>query len=177
VEDSFNHIALDSDVAILALNQPAVNSFYVRPVCYPQASNSFLEEYQLAPGSLGTVVGFGFTENGTLAKELKMTQLPVISASDCADSHGDFFASMTRSTNYCAGYKNGTQVCNGDSGGGQYFRALVRGSTRWYIQGLVSYGVPDSKFGTCSSSQYAIFTRVGRYGDWLVRTLSRENLI
>jgi len=177
VEDSFNHRALDSDLAVLALATPAISTFYVRPVCYPQSSNSFLEEYQLSPGSLGTVVGFGFTENGTLAQDLRMAALPVVSPGECAASAGDFFASMTRSTNYCAGFKNGTQVCNGDSGGGQYFRASVRGTTRWYVQGLVSYGVPDSKPGSCASSQYAIFTRVGRYGDWLLRTMSRENLI
>jgi len=131
----------------------------------------------LAPGSLGTVVGFGFTENGSLSEELRMTQLPVVSPVECADSEGSFFATMTRSTNYCAGYKNGTQVCNGDSGGGQYFRAVVRGTTRWYIQGLVSYGQPSEGSKICSSSQYAIFTRVGRYGDWIVRTLSRESLV
>ncbi|XP_021965233.2 uncharacterized protein LOC110860489 isoform X2 [Folsomia candida] len=177
VEESFNYRALDSDLAIVSLTTPAVLTFHVRPVCYPQTSNSFLEEYQLAAGSIGTVVGFGLTENGSLSNSLKMAQLPVVSVTECASSHGDFFASMTRSTNYCAGYRNGTQVCNGDSGGGQYFRANVKGSTRWYVQGLISFGVPDSKAGTCSSSQYAIFTRVGRYGDWIVRTLSRENLI
>jgi len=44
VEDSYNHLALDSDIAILALETPAVLSFYVRPACYPQNANSFLEE-------------------------------------------------------------------------------------------------------------------------------------
>lgn len=50
VEDSFNYRALDSDLAILTLSSPAVLTFAVRPVCYPQTSNSFLEEYQLTPG-------------------------------------------------------------------------------------------------------------------------------
>lgn len=110
VEESFNYRALDSDLAIVSLTTPAVLTFHVRPVCYPQTSNSFLEEYQLAAGSIGTVVGFGLTENGSLSNSLKMAQLPVVSVTECASSHGDFFASMTRSTNYCAGYRNGTQV-------------------------------------------------------------------
>jgi len=68
-------------------------------------------------------------------------------------------------------------VCNGDSGGGQYFKAIVKGTSRWYIQGLVSYGVPESNDPKkCASAQYAVFTRVGRYADWIVRTLSRDNL-
>jgi dynein heavy chain len=176
IEESFNHIALDSDIAILVLETPAVLTFYVRPVCYPQASNSFLEEYQLNQGNMGVVLGWGLTENGTLSEELRMTELPVVSAATCAESHPDFFASMTRSTTFCAGYKNGTGVCNGDSGGGMYFKAITRGHTRWYIQGLVSYGVPQQGSRRCASRHYAVFTRVGRYGDWLVRTLSRENL-
>lgn len=61
--------------------------------------------------------------------------------------------------------------------GGQYFKAIVKGATRWYIQGLVSYGVPKEGSKQCSSSHYTVFTRVGRYADWIVRTLSRENLI
>jgi dynein heavy chain len=177
LEESFNYLTLDSDVAILALDTPAVLTYYVRPVCFPQTSNSFLEEYQLATGNFGTVLGWGLTENGTLAAQLRMTELPVVSTSDCVDSYKDFFASMTRSTTFCAGYKNGTAVCNGDSGSGLYFRAVNKGNSRWYIQGLVSYGVPEEGSKKCSSVHYAVFTRVGRYGDWIVRTLSRENLI
>jgi len=44
VEDSYNHLILDSDIALLALSTPAVLTYYVRPSCYPQNSNSFLEE-------------------------------------------------------------------------------------------------------------------------------------
>ena len=107
VEDSFNRLALDSDIAVLALETPAILTYYVRPVCYPQASNSFLEEYQLNQGTVGVVLGWGLTENGTLSEELRMVDLPVVSAATCAESHPDFFASMTRSTTYCAGYRNG----------------------------------------------------------------------
>jgi secreted trypsin-like serine protease len=106
-----------------------------------------------------------------------MAQLPVVSTAECSSSGQDLFSSMTRSTSYCAGYKNGTQVCNGDSGGGHYFRATIREATRWYIQGLVSYGLPDADKKTCTSSHYAIFNRVGRYGDWLLRTLATESLL
>jgi len=108
IEDSFNAVSLESDIAILAMDRPAVLSNYVRTVCYPQERNSFLEEYQLAEASLGTVVGWGFTENGSLATSLRMSALPVVSATKCAESFRDFFASMTRSTIYCAGYLNGT---------------------------------------------------------------------
>jgi len=45
------------------------------------------------------------------------------------------------------------------SGGGMFFRATVRGSTRWYIQGLVSYGVPEEGSKKCASTHYAVFTR------------------
>lgn len=119
VDEAFNHRSLDSDIAIMALEAPAVLSYFVRPVCYPQNTNSFLEEYQLAQGNLGTVLGWGATENETLAQDLRMTELPVISHQDCVNAYRDFFASMTRSTNYCAGYRNGTSLCNGMSS--QYF--------------------------------------------------------
>ena len=86
--------------------------------------NFLRSRYQLTQGNIGTVLGWGLTENGTLASTLKMTELPVVSAAECADSHKDFFASQTRSTTFCAGYLNGTAVCNGDSG-----KTNIRGST------------------------------------------------
>lgn len=69
----------------------------------------YLRRYQLAQGKKGTVVGWGLTENGTLSSSLRMTELPVVSASECTDSHPDFFGSQTRSTTFCAGYRNGTK--------------------------------------------------------------------
>ena len=40
-----------------------------------------------------------------------------------------------------------------------YFRAVTRGSSRWYVQGLVSYGIPEEGSKKCSSEHYAVFTR------------------
>lgn len=53
------------------------------------------------------MVGFGIDETGKLADELKMTQLKVVSPSDCSeiDGAGEL---ISRSTTYCAGLKNKT---------------------------------------------------------------------
>jgi secreted trypsin-like serine protease len=60
--------------------------------------------------------------------------------------------------------------------GGMVFPLKNSDFTRWFLQGIVSVGFADDQ-GKCKASQYSIFTRVGRYADWIVRTLSEQDAL
>jgi len=178
VSGDYNPLNFEADIAIIVLSSPVQFTFYVRPVCIPEYFNSLIEEYQVRAGNLGTVVGWGLTETGNPSDDLRMAQLPVVSAKSCIDSFASFFQQNKRFTNFCAGYQNGTGVCNGDSGGGMVFPSGEGESLRWYLQGIVSVGAPDPESrGKCSQKEYALFTTVGRFADWIVRTLTPDGYL
>ncbi|CAL8089770.1 unnamed protein product [Orchesella dallaii] len=177
---SYNPYIFDSDIAIIILKSTVTIGFHVRPICYPQTQNSAFEDLHLSDGSVGTVVGFGKNENDKLSDILHMARLKVVNQHDCAESFADTASgsSLTKSTTFCAGLKNGTNVCSGDSGGGIYFPINTGTSSRWYLQGLVSVGI-GSQDGTkrCDPTRYSIFTRISPYADWIVRILSENDAL
>ena len=65
---------------------------------------------------------------------------------------------------------SGTTTCNGDSGGS----LSVEKDGRWFIRGMVSFGVPKKvKFegeerSLCHPNQYSLFADVASYVDWIV---------
>jgi hypothetical protein len=66
----------------------------------------------------------------------------------------------------------------GDSGGGMVFPSGEGADLRYYLQGIVSVGVPDpNNRNRCNSNQYSLFTRVGRFADWIVRTLTPDGYL
>jgi len=57
-----------------------------------------------------------------------------------------------------------------------YFPTKDSDNTRWYLQGLVSVGLTDET-GKCDPNQFSVFTRVGRYADFIIRTLSEKDAL
>lgn len=125
------------------------------------------------------MVGFGVDENGESPDELRSAKIKIIGYRECIESfeEADTGALLAKSTTFCAGNKNGTNVCRGDSGSGAYFAVRTStGSTSWYLQGIVSLGInisADDK--KCDPEKVSIFTRVSPYADWIVRVLSEND--
>ncbi|KAL1380002.1 hypothetical protein pipiens_020063, partial [Culex pipiens pipiens] len=111
-------------------------------------------------------VGWGVTEHDTVSPVLKQARLPVVDTVNCLDSDRDFFAGLIHRCMFCAGYQNGTTVCNGDSGGGLF----VERNGVWYLGGIVSFSKargPGSNL--CVTDGYAGFTEVARFVEWIQR--------
>lgn len=103
VHRDYNHTVFHNDIALLKLGHPADITNYVRPVCLWEGGtdlNSVLDQ-------LGTVVGWGFDENGQLTTSLMQTKMPVVSSIKCVYSNPDFFSRFTFDKSYCAGFRNG----------------------------------------------------------------------
>lgn len=147
------------DIGLLKLNGQATYTNYIQPVCL----------WDELPGQKilfqsGYVVGWGFTEKGNIPAEiLREAQMPVVEAAQCLDSNRAVFGEFLSPTNFCAGYRNGTSVCSGDSGSGMF----VKINGLWKIRGLVSLGVKAENTATCNPKDYVLFTDVLRYVDWI----------
>lgn len=59
---------------------------------------------------LGTVIGWGFTEEGQISHTLRQTVMPVVSLTTCLNSNRDVFGKFLSNDNFCAGFKNGIRI-------------------------------------------------------------------
>ena len=64
--------------------------------------------------------------------------MPVVNIETCLYSNPDFFARVTNDRTFCAGFLNGSTVCNGDSGGSKhliiycFLTFIIAKNFRWY---------------------------------------------
>ncbi|XP_044736669.1 uncharacterized protein LOC123298642 [Chrysoperla carnea] len=155
-----------NDIAILILNNTIKFTTRVRPVCVDWGNE--LYKSLLKPGALGTVAGWGLTEEfGLAAEELQAVRMPYVEYDTCVSNLPDTFKSFITHDKICAGYNNGTSICTGDSGGGISFKK----SNRYFIEGVVS--VAPAKGTTCDSYQYVAFTSVSQHLDFIME-IERE---
>ncbi|KAL3270852.1 hypothetical protein HHI36_021370 [Cryptolaemus montrouzieri] len=173
IHPQYNYSVYYNDIAILRLAEPAEITRYVRPVCLWED----IDNLNQIEGTLGTVVGWGFDHNRQLSTTLMQAQMPIVSTATCIYSNRDFYSQFTSENSYCAGFRNGTSVCNGDSGGGMVFprRGTSDSNTVWQIRGLVSVGVALQGQGLCDPTQYIVFTDVAKYIDWIEEIILHRN--
>ncbi|KAF0768506.1 serine proteinase stubble-like isoform X1 [Aphis craccivora] len=164
VYPSYNSSSYYGDIAMLTLSSDAEFTSYVTPVCLWEERSDSLDDIV---DKDGTVVGWGFDENNTPTEELKMAKMPVVSQETCLWSYPQFYSEFTSDRTFCAGFRNGTSVCNGDSGGGMVF---VK-NHRWYLRGIVSLTVAKDGLRVCDTKHYVVFTDVAKYSDFVRKNL------
>ncbi|XP_055620979.1 serine protease 55-like [Toxorhynchites rutilus septentrionalis] len=154
--DKFSRQNMRNDIALLELNESVQLTDYVVPVCINRQFN--------LTNDVGTSVGWGLTENDEVSPVLRLARLPVIDDIDCLESDRDLFGKKFHKGMFCAGHTNGTSVCNGDSGGGLFFK---RGEA-WYVGGIVSFSkIREDGSNLCYTEGYAGFTKVAWYLTWI----------
>nr|XP_029715874.1 prostasin-like [Aedes albopictus] len=125
--DNYTSSSHQYDIAILELDSEVNFNQYVQPACVLLEKNLI--------DKVGTVVGWGLTEFNAESSVLREAQLPVVDTITCLNSDHEAFGPTLRREMFCAGYTNGTGVCNGDSGGGLFFE--VNGV--WHLGGIISF--------------------------------------
>ncbi|CAB3379106.1 Hypothetical predicted protein [Cloeon dipterum] len=141
----------------------------VRPIClWNFDSDANLDRVS---GTEAMAVGFGLVDNHTRTDELQEVRLPIRGHKECYLSKRNFFGKYLRpGDNFCAGFMNGTTVCNGDSGGS----LSVEKNGRWFIRGIVSFGMAKNVMfegeerSFCHPNHYSLFADVASYVDWIV---------
>lgn len=103
-------------------------------------------------------VGMGITEDNNFSPTLRAVSAKIVSNDVCRESLSKDFKKYLTYTSFCAGWANGTGVCNGDSGGGLTLKRLDEDV--WEIHGIVS--ISPRKLGTsfCDPSYYTVYTKV-----------------
>lgn len=156
----YNATTFNRDLAILVLKEPVTYTDWVRPAClWPED----LVDINNVVGKKGSVVGWGFDETGLATEELTLVEMPVVDELTCIKSYSEFFSRYTSDYSYCAGYRNGASVCNGDSGGGMVFKY----NDVWFLRGLVSLSVARNNERRCDPKHYIVFTDLAKFLPWL----------
>ncbi|XP_034236705.1 proclotting enzyme-like [Thrips palmi] len=152
--------AYANDIALLVLADPVEPTRHIRPVCLWESAGADTDSLV---GKIGAVPGWGKDDSGAISNEIRVANMPVVSQETCLRSNV-FYLSFTSNTTFCAGFRNGTSVCNGDSGGGLFVKEP---DGRWRIRGIVSVSMFSVNEQSCDSYNYAVFTDVSKFLPWL----------
>lgn len=114
------------------------------------------------------IPGFGYNENGKITERLTHVKMPIVTYEECIRSKPEFYSRITSEHSFCAGFRNGSSVCNGDSGGGMVFQQ----NQRWFLKGIVSVSAAlDENRNRCDPLNFVVFTDVAKFGNWITDVL------
>ncbi|XP_067000497.2 venom peptide isomerase heavy chain [Anabrus simplex] len=154
------------DIVIIQLAQEVLLTDLISPIMIDWSP--YFEDNDLR-GQFGTVVGWGFTELDEPSVTRIAVVLPFVDFDECYEVVPHEFHSFLTADKFCAGLRNGTAVCPGDSGGGLAFFNATR--NQWYLRGIVSVGVRPKGKSKCYKTQYSAFTSISHYRTWLQQKL------
>ncbi|XP_047539367.1 chymotrypsin-C-like isoform X2 [Vanessa atalanta] len=172
VHEEFVPRTVDNDIALLKMSSAVEFNSNIQPACiWFDRLKEKLTSYTV----YGTVTGWGFDQTESLSTVLHEATLPMISDLDCIRTKPLFFSTILNGKKFCAGHRNGTSACNGDSGGGfavyvpyedsGFVKSYVKGA--WYVRGIVSLSVAKLDTALCDPNEYVVFTDIGAYTDWI----------
>ncbi|XP_043487981.1 limulus clotting factor C-like isoform X2 [Polistes fuscatus] len=151
-----------NDIAIVEIERPFEFSHLLLPACL---NGDFIES------GLGVASGFGRTHEGYSSYVLQSVSLPYVPLSQCKSSENYVESeNLITMDKFCAGYTNGTSVCDGDSGGGLVFQT----GNVWFLRGIVSLSLGKTLTGgttICDSNSYSLHTRISNHIKWIQDTL------
>ncbi|XP_012149748.1 coagulation factor IX-like [Megachile rotundata] len=151
------------DIAVLEIMEPFVFSNTLVPICLDVTTHML----QLKVGDYGKVAGFGRTSTETRSSTLQSIQVPYRPISDCRSEGIKYQTTrFITSDKFCAGYTNGTSICDGDSGGGLVFKR----NGVWYLGGIVSvslHATLQNGVIVCDSNTLSLYTNVSQYMSWI----------
>ncbi|KAM5165120.1 vitamin K-dependent protein C [Mantella aurantiaca] len=160
IHPKFDQSNIDNDIALLRLDQPAVYTKYVLPICLP--SYGLAETNLTVEGTVTIVTGWGNQDQNLRNRTLILSyiQIPVVSHNNCSE----VMRNKVTNNMLCAGTLGDNQdACTGDSGGPM---VTTFGDT-WFLIGLVSWGE-----GCGRLDNFGIYTKVHLYLNWISQTIA-----
>jgi secreted trypsin-like serine protease len=153
VHPEYNTSQLNNDIALIELEQAST-----QPTVTLFSGQSQDTTPADLTGVMLTALGWGMADSGSdwyYPAVLRQVDLPVVSNSYC----NTIYSTTLADGQLCAGYYEGKDACNGDSGG----PVVTRIDDRWVHAGLVSYGMPCDKY----NGWYGVYTRTSAYQDFI----------
>ncbi|XP_001510548.3 mannan-binding lectin serine protease 2 isoform X1 [Ornithorhynchus anatinus] len=159
-----DNVNFNNDIALIKLKHRIEINGNITPICLPGRDSRF----HLKPNDLGTVSGWGRTENRPLASSLTYVEVPVVDTQTCKNAYAkkkEVTKFLLTDNMICAGFESGGKdACAGDSGGPLVF--LDSETKKWFVGGIVSWGLQCGV-----AEQYGVYTNVNNYISWI------ENII
>ncbi|KAK2583734.1 hypothetical protein KPH14_009652 [Odynerus spinipes] len=158
--EGYNKRLFRNDIAIVRLNRPAIYNEFVMPICMPYGP--LLEKNFV--GETAEVAGWGIydIEKPQLSTILQTVSLPIMKTTKCKKMLHNMIGITERQI--CAGGNIGKDSCNGDSGGPLMKVETIDELPRYYIIGLVSFGM--ERCG--STTRPGVYTKVSHYIKWIL---------
>ncbi|XP_030767624.1 phenoloxidase-activating factor 3-like [Sitophilus oryzae] len=146
------------DIALIRLQRPVQFTKYIFPICLPLPNEGSVINDSLI------VAGWGKTEYGRNSNLKLKLEVPFTDKTSCASLFRTYNINIGNGQ-ICAGGADGKDSCTGDSGG-PLMRTFPNDQFRWYIEGIVSFGM------RCGTEGWpAVYTRVAEYVAWVHRTV------
>lgn len=144
----------DSDISLLEFEIGSILFInFVQPICLSTS------EIELAKTE-GIVTGWRISENNEYGNVPKLMNAAIEPNEKCLPGNPTL-AAISSTTTFCAGQRNGSGVCHGDSGNGLF----VEFEDNYYLKGIVSSSL--TKDGSCDVSRNAVYTNVPQLIDWI----------
>lgn len=162
-----------ADIALLVLRKPVKFTRILAPICIDWELEDMSSHVK--PTTIGYIMGLGRTEHNKTADKIQVIAVPVITNTQCISNVRDDFKKHVTPTIFCGGWRNGSSVCNGDSGGGVVF--LMENRKRYVLQGIVSLspmGGSGFEF-VCDPMSYMVFTKVKLFINWIQFLVTQVN--
>lgn len=147
----------DADLAMLTLAQSVKFGKYIQPICLMNPNS------KLTKISNGFAVGFGKSEQNEIENVLKFIYIPIEESNQNCLLSNEFVYQLSSNRTFCAGTRNGSGVCLGDSGNGLF----VSNRSVYYLRGIVSASLSDPLHG-CDTYNYAVFTDINEFYNWIL---------
>ncbi|XP_028982560.1 serine protease gd-like [Diachasma alloeum] len=159
-----NRGSAHADLAILALRERVQMNRRIKPVCLWTGATAL----EWVVGKMGYVVGWGKDENGDQhLGEPRQARVPIVSQEDCLRSNLKFVRSGSSTSNktFCAGRRDGSGPCNGDSGTGLMIHDQT--TDRYYLRGVLSFSLLDENMRSCDLSSYVVYVDAAKFLKWI----------
>lgn len=156
IHPDYNTTTNHNDIALLELNQPST-----QPTIILFSGES---QENAPPSMLGrmlTAIGWGMADGAIYwyrPEKLRQVSLPVVADSFCNNIYSPPVIPLS-SSQLCAGYYEGKDVCNGDSGG----PVVSQIDGAWVHVGLVSFGAPCNPY----FGWYGVYTRTSAFVEFI----------
>ncbi|KAK0182936.1 hypothetical protein PV327_001017 [Microctonus hyperodae] len=165
VHKHYNTPLFKHDIALIRLSQPITFNDYVKPICLPHGA--LLTKNMV--GEIAEAAGWGIVDLDNLKTStvLQTIKLPVLETSVCEKVFLRHRA-LIDENQMCVGGKLGQDSCTGDSGGPLMKVDSVDGPPKYYLFGIVSFGVKNCG----QTATPAVYTRITHYILWILENIS-----
>ncbi|XP_062705389.1 transmembrane protease serine 9 [Aedes albopictus] len=159
--EEYDEVTFENDIALLKLYSEITYNNYIQPICLWQGDTQLSK----IVSQVGYIVGWGLNEDYRMPQDLNEATVQIVSQRECIESDRSHFSKFSfASKTFCAGHRNGTQITQGDSGGGLFIRVGLN----WVLRGIVSNARHDGSFLRLSEDSYVVFTDVAFYLSWII---------